>query len=78
MITKRTYPWVSTLYYQSNYGHLVGMTSKVRGSLYNRVIIWVSTLLIHINTRVTYLGMKDLACYNNWNGIGKKKTYTNK
>ena len=42
---------------------------EVRESLYTRVIIWVHTILDHIDTRVICLGMKVLAWYFDPNGI---------
>ena len=42
---------------------------KVRESLYTRVIIWVHTILNHIDTRAIWLGLKVLAWYIDPNGI---------
>ena len=43
---------------------------EVRESFYAQVIIWVNTILNHIDTRAIYLGMKVLAWYIDLNGIG--------
>ena len=41
-------------------------------SLWTQVIIWVSTIRNHIDTRTIYLGMKVLAWYIDLNGIEKE------
>ena len=53
--------------------YLVGMSR--RENLFSaQVIIWVNTILNHIDTRTIFLGMKVLAWYIDLNGIENKKT----
>jgi hypothetical protein len=50
---------------------------KVREFSYSRVIIWVNTILNHIDTKAVYLGMKILAWYTDPNDIKNKKISSN-
>ena len=68
-----TYPWVSELYYQSNFG-IWWVLQGERIFVHPSKIIWVIIIRIHIDTTVNYQSVKVLAWYIDLKDINNKNT----